>query len=205
MARLRQLPKRNPPKEEENGTSIIVLCNGAFAVKDELVQLLEESSLARKVNLRFATTTHGAYQEKNDDEMYRVVHAGQGLTFVEDHPSLSQLWDQSGLCSKSISSRDMTVLLWQKLAANCAINPLTALYNCENGQILQQNANNNNLPSVEEVVHEVSSVATQCLPDASQLLDYESLRSFVFNVIDACLKYPQRANQICRKYIQSSK
>lgn len=161
--------------------NIIVLCNGALSVRDELSRLLAESELHAQLIL--ATTTHGAYQEKGEDEMYRVVHAGQGSTFVEEHPSLSQLWDQSGLGSKSISSLEMDVLLWQKLAANCAINPTTALYKCKNGEILAHQANSNTMPSVEEVIQEVSSVAVQSSPHSSEL-DFESLRAFVFKVID---------------------
>lgn len=167
-----------------DSVSIILICNGAMAVKDELLQLLAKSSLEGKYKLVLATTTHGAFQETGDDDMYRVVHAGQGSTFVEEHPSLSQLLDQSALNSESISSRDMDVLLWKKLAVNCAINPFTALYDCENGQIIQQQTiNSNELPSVEEVIQEVSSIATKTSPSPSQL-DYESLRSFVFTVID---------------------
>lgn len=169
---------------------IIVLCNGAFSVRDELMQLLstrnnQQQQQPRNVELILATTTHGAYQESNEgDEMYHVVHAGEGLTFIENQPSISQLWDQSGLASKSISKEDMTGMLWQKLATNCAINPLTALQNLENGQLLSHRTDN--LPSMEAIIKEVSLVATKsCQSEALQpTLTYDSLQTFVDQVIE---------------------
>ena len=191
--------------DPQTPSNIIVLCNGAFAVKEELSQLLSSTNVHKNVKIVLATTTHGAYQEASggnitnrDDgfDMYRVIHAGEGLTFVQNHPSLSQLWDQAGLFSKSISEQDMHVMLWQKLAANCTINPLTAIHRCENGQLLSPElttgSNNNHLPSLQDILLEVSSVATATEDAASndnatdkslQLLQYDPLRSFVEKVI----------------------
>lgn len=179
---------------DPKSASIIVLCNGAFSVRDELTELISSSrSIKAQQNnnnnnteLILATTTHGAYQEPNNQgEMYHVVHAGVGSTFIEDQPSISQLWDQSGLVSKSISSEAMMGMLWQKLATNCAINPISALLGCENGQLLQSN-NDDNLPSIEEIIREVSLVATKSCQESESLqstLTYDSLRNFVDQVI----------------------
>lgn len=80
----------------------------------------------------------------------------------------------------------MTGMLWQKLAANCAINPLTALQGCENGQLLQQPSPEKGLPSTKAVIKEISVVATKaCRSEALQLsLTYDSLQSFVAQVIE---------------------
>jgi 2-dehydropantoate 2-reductase len=164
--------------------TIIVLCNGALAVEDELALTIP---LPASTNMILATTTHGAYQADADDDMYRVIHAGQGLTLVENHASLSQLLDQSGLNSSSVSENQMTLMMWQKLAANCAINPLTALYQCENGRLLQQLSSS--LPTVDEIIQEVSRVANGMLSashssEVMVQLDFESLRAFVYKVMD---------------------
>jgi 2-dehydropantoate 2-reductase len=138
--------------------NIIVLCNGALAVRDELQNVLKDHDdndhATTSTNLILATTTHGAYQEQQQqqqqqqqspskeeeeeehdgDVTYRIQHAGLGKTFVEDRISdMGQLWDQSGLHCTNMSGDEMNLLLWQKLAANCIINPLTAIYKCPNG------------------------------------------------------------------------
>jgi 2-dehydropantoate 2-reductase len=144
--------------------NIIVLCNGALAVRDELQNMLQDDDTTN-FNLIMATTTHGAYQPSKEEEegdaitTYQIEHAGLGKTFVEDRiPGLGPLWDQSGLHCTSMASDDMNLLLWQKLAANCVINPLTAIYKCPNGELLME-------PSVPEIMHEVlhelSQVAKQ--------------------------------------------
>jgi 2-dehydropantoate 2-reductase len=167
----------------DKNCNIIVLCNGALAVRDELQNVLkddnDDATAATSTNLILATTTHGAYQEQQQqqqqplspfkeeeddgDVTYRIQHAGLGKTFVEDRISgMGQLWDQSGLHCTNMSCDEMHLLLWQKLAANCVINPLTAIYNCPNGELLME-------PSVPEIMHhvldEISQVAKRMIGD----------------------------------------
>ena len=131
------------PRLDKN-PHIIILCNGALAVKEQIQQLFHNERMDDPYTVTLASTTHGAYrQDSNDDDddddgLYHVTHAGVGQTFVEEHPSLAQLWDQSGLVASSISPHEMQRLLWQKLAANCTINPMTAILNCNNGQLIHQ-------------------------------------------------------------------
>lgn len=80
----------------------------------------------------FASSTEGAFRDSD----WRVVFAGQGHTWLGDpqqgtappwldaleHSLIAHEW------SPNILSR-----LWRKLALNCAINPLTVLYDCRNG------------------------------------------------------------------------
>jgi len=167
---------------DDKGASIIILCNGAFAVRDELQAIIPPTT-----TLRLATTTHGVYRESSyEGEMYHIVHAGEGSTFIEDEPAMSQLWDQSGLVSTSMSPDEMTGLLWQKLAVNCSINPLTALRNCENGQLLSENLAKDTLPTIDDIVREVSMVAMKVCPsqDLQSSLSYGALRFFVDQVCE---------------------
>lgn len=178
------LPRLHPQK-----VSVIVLCNGALSVREELKEMLANKNmkLPENMDIVLAATTHGAYRDDggHDDEIYRVVHAGEGKTFIEEQPSISQLWDQSWLDSKSITSKEMNILLWQKLAANCAINPLTALLKCENGRLLQPVGQG--YPSMDNIIREVSDVAVAAARldgnvDVS-FLSFDSLRNFVDRVI----------------------
>jgi ketopantoate reductase len=62
---------------------IMILCNGALAVRDEITDLLQE----QQHPITLISTTHGAFRDEdddgNDDELYHVTHAGVGKTFVQ--------------------------------------------------------------------------------------------------------------------------
>lgn len=154
-------------------TRIIILCNGAMAVQEEIQEaLLAEGK--ESVSITLASTTHGAYREDSNDDLYHVTHAGIGKTFVEDDADLAQLWDQSGLFATTVASSEMKTILWQKLAANCTINPLTAILDCPNGQLpgeplFQQMAT--------PILQEIDAVAS------NERLGFEKLKSSVDQVI----------------------
>ncbi|MFL1490811.1 putative 2-dehydropantoate 2-reductase [Pseudomonas antarctica] len=80
----------------------------------------------------FASSTEGAFR----DSEWRVVFAGHGYTWLGDvcHPT-APLWLED-LHAAGIPhewSTEILTRLWRKLALNCAINPLTVLYQCRNG------------------------------------------------------------------------
>ena len=80
----------------------------------------------------FASSTEGAFREGD----WRVVFAGHGYTWLGDvgHPT-PPLWLED-LHAAGIPhewSTDIITRLWRKLALNCAINPLSVLYQCRNG------------------------------------------------------------------------
>ncbi len=95
--------------------------------------------------------------ENIGSNVFNVLHAGLGEIFIEDktvttttttdedelaYPILlSNQWNDMGLRSNLITSDEMKVLNWKKLAANCVINPLTALRQCKNGEILDDDDN----------------------------------------------------------------
>jgi 2-dehydropantoate 2-reductase len=169
---------------DPSSSKIVVLCNGALSVRDELSKILDNTI---PVPLVLATTTHGAYQEENNsdnDTTVQLFHAGVGKTFVEEgSEDLAKLWDSVGLHCQSIPSADMNALLWKKLAANCVINPLTALFQCTNGELLMQ-------PAFPELQHEllqelaqVAQAAETHHTDDDVLISEESLRQFVLQVI----------------------
>lgn len=86
-----------------------------------------------------AVTTEGANRPDQDT----LIHAGAGLTQIgalsttpDSDMSLiqvRQILSQSGMAIDKHD--DIRQALWHKLAINCAINPYTALLNCENGKI----------------------------------------------------------------------
>eukprot|EP00545_Synedropsis_sp_CCMP1620_P000832 CAMPEP_0119005130 /NCGR_PEP_ID=MMETSP1176-20130426/1544_1 /TAXON_ID=265551 /ORGANISM="Synedropsis recta cf, Strain CCMP1620" /LENGTH=309 /DNA_ID=CAMNT_0006956903 /DNA_START=1 /DNA_END=927 /DNA_ORIENTATION=+ len=143
---------------------IMVLCNGALAVRDEINELLNDEH-----RITLISTTHGAFRDDDDgpdDELYHVTHAGVGKTFVQSDAPLAQLLDQSGLQAES--KDDMELHLWQKLAANCTINPLTAILGCTNGQVAQEDMFRTMVPGILEELSQVSCYPQELRPDLLQ-------------------------------------
>ncbi|WP_263260486.1 putative 2-dehydropantoate 2-reductase [Pseudomonas entomophila] len=82
----------------------------------------------------FASTTEGAWQR--DDGT--VVFAGQGFTWLgsaDGAPAPSWLNDLAQAAIPHQWTPEIMTRLWRKLAINCAINPLTVLHQCRNGEL----------------------------------------------------------------------
>ncbi|MGY2378382.1 putative 2-dehydropantoate 2-reductase [Pseudomonas sp. SDO524_S393] len=120
QAAIAQLHHRLAPDAE-----LILLQNGLGSQDAVAAQLPQ----ARCV---FASSTEGAFRDGD----WRVVFAGHGYTWLGDasHPT-PPLWlddlDAAGIPHEW--STNILTRLWRKLALNCAINPLTVLYQCRNG------------------------------------------------------------------------
>ncbi|WP_438867336.1 putative 2-dehydropantoate 2-reductase [Pseudomonas sp. L1(2025)] len=107
------------------GAELILLQNGLGSQDAVAAQLPQARCL-------FASSTEGAFREGD----WRVVFAGHGYTWLGDarHPT-PPLWldDLHAAGIPHEWSTDILTRLWRKLALNCAINPLTVLYQCRNG------------------------------------------------------------------------
>ena len=119
-AAIAQLQQRLVPNVE-----LILLQNGLGSQDAVAAQLPQARCL-------FASSTEGAFREGD----WRVVFAGHGYTWLGDaaHPT-PPLWldDLHAAGIPHAWSTDILTRLWRKLALNCAINPLTVLYQCRNG------------------------------------------------------------------------
>lgn len=87
------------------------------------------------------TTTEGAYRTGPQ----QVIHAGIGETWFGPYNSAAEQAGKSAIKSlfnielTSYYEDDISNRLWKKLAINCAINGLTAIYDCHNGELLKNN------------------------------------------------------------------
>lgn len=145
-------------------TTILLLVNG-MGLREEL------APLALAGNFYLATTTEGVHRR----DISHLVHAGRGVTRVGcqggQAPAWFSLW-QAGIPDCHWES-DIEAALWLKLAINCAINPLTAIHACRNGDLLTRRA---------EVAELCTEIAAVCLAMGYDLLASE-LEDRVFEVI----------------------
>jgi 2-dehydropantoate 2-reductase len=82
------------------------------------------------------SSTEGAYKI----DPHTLMHAGKGINHIG---SLSGEAQQQKLAQWLPTSsfqwhEDISPVLWRKLIVNCAINPLTLIYNCQNGELIKQ-------------------------------------------------------------------
>lgn len=83
----------------------------------------------------FISSTEGAYRQDG----FSIVHAGKGQNWLGDrlnHNSPTWLTDLEKAGIPHAWTEDIMGKLWRKLALNCAINPLSVLHDCRNGELL---------------------------------------------------------------------
>lgn len=128
-------------------TPVVLLQNG-MGVEDWLCE--ERPDLC----VLCAITTDGVFRQDRDT----LVLAGRGETVLggaraQDEPRAEAIAGELGMTHAD----DIRARRWQKLAINCAINPLTALYRCRNGELL---ANPAALSTMRFLCTEVAAVMT---------------------------------------------
>lgn len=104
------------------------------------------------------TTTEGAYRKQS----LHTVHAGSGQTRIGGGTShLAPSWFTHWQGAVANSSWDASIedALWEKLAINCVINPLTALHDCPNGALAESQSLREQVKQLADEVCQVSYAA----------------------------------------------
>ncbi|KNC95316.1 2-dehydropantoate 2-reductase [Trabulsiella odontotermitis] len=125
--------------------------------------------------LLIGMTTHAARRDGNV-----IVHVANGITHIG--PANAAGRDYSHLADTLQAAlpdvawhNDMGASSWKKLAVNCVINPLTAVYDCPNGELV-------NYPlEVAAICNEVAAVMQREGHHASQ----DDLLFYVWQVVES--------------------
>jgi 2-dehydropantoate 2-reductase len=112
----------------EPDTQVILLQNGLgsqHAISDAF----------EHIQLYACSSTEGAYKK----DAHTLVHAGKGINSIG---ALNDSAQQSHLATWLPKDNfewhdDITLIMWRKFMINCAINPLTVLYDCQNGELIK--------------------------------------------------------------------
>lgn len=132
------------------GTPLLLLQNGMGA--DDALQA-QRPDLALLVGI----TTDGVWRRDADT----LVQAGQGETLLGAYDSKDEA--AAAMIAAELAATGAGIRLdegirlrrWEKLAMNCAINPLTALYRCRNGELLEKPEA---LAQMQQIADEVARV-----------------------------------------------
>lgn len=129
-------------------TPIIIMHNG-MGTQQQVSTLLVDHPIL------YATTSQAAFKPNKE----HINHTGLGPTWLgamnqsaQGFASLAELFHQA--LAPCGWHRDINEPLWQKLAINCAINPLSAMHRCQNGEL----ANPKFHAVLTQICHEVAEV-----------------------------------------------
>ncbi|WP_286234736.1 ketopantoate reductase family protein [Thalassotalea sediminis] len=127
------LPALKDYREEINRNAQIILCHNGIISTQPIEELFPHQTIYTLL------TTHGS--KKLD--RFTIKHTGKGQSQLGElqhtsHNSRQQLTAiLNKACPQVTWHDDIKHLQWLKLAVNCVINPLTAIYNINNGSLLQ--------------------------------------------------------------------
>ena len=150
-------------------TAILIIQNG-MGVAEQIRSRFPALAIA------VASTTEGAHRISTG----HVIHAGRGETRVgpwetRDEAATRRLYNNfQPIHLKTFYDNAIHIRLWTKLAINCAINPLTVIFNCPNGELLN---NLEALKLMEKVCVEVSAIAEQRLNKRLGINLFETVKS----------------------------
>ncbi|KYP95593.1 2-dehydropantoate 2-reductase [Sodalis-like endosymbiont of Proechinophthirus fluctus] len=144
--------------------AILLLHNG-LGTREELPVLVQP--------LIMGTTTHAAHRE--EDKIHHVyagtTRIGPGNSQAQQASAIAQVLNQA--LPEVTWHNNITASSWVKLTANCVINPLTAIYDCCNGEL------ESHVAEIEAICREVAMVMDR----EGYHTHYESLLFYVSQVI----------------------
>lgn len=135
----------------EEGAHVVLLQNG-MGQHEEVAQLCKQQTVYA------ATTTDGAFKET----AARVVWAGVGETLIGRFSGTSDERLFEDIPDVAVVD-NILQQLWCKVAINAAINPLTALHDCRNGDLVRRAELRQKMAAVCEEVEKIAAALAQPL------------------------------------------
>ncbi len=137
-----------------------------------------------------ASTTEGAWIK----DFLHVCHAGHGSTWIGPigRTPDEQAWKNLKHSLESLPfdihfTDQIEQKLWDKLAVNCAINGLAALYDCKNGELLATQERKERLAALtREVTHVRKAVGIKTTGDLFELVQ-QVCRDTAMNNSSTCM------------------
>jgi 2-dehydropantoate 2-reductase len=142
-----------------------------MGVRELLLQAIPDAIVVH------AITTEGAWQR----ERFHIVHAGFGETVIGATTPAEQQYANAVAstlrCELSIAAvTDIERRLWLKLDINSVINPLTALHDCRNGDLLK-------LPGIDTLIDQLCNEFALVARAENQAFDIADLSAQVLRVM----------------------
>lgn len=163
-------------------TSIVLLQNGMANHQWLLEQFPSNPVYA-------AITTEGALRQ----QAWQVKHTGFGVTTLGAMNAHCAQRPHFLDCDLNLQHSDnIQTALWQKLVMNCCINPLTALHDCLNGELL------NNPQALEQI----AQIRLECCRVATQLGFAEALQNIEPMLIEVMQKTAQNSSSMREDFRQ---
>ncbi|AJQ96537.1 ketopantoate reductase family protein [Gynuella sunshinyii] len=112
----------------------------------------------------YGSVSHGAYWANG-----KLIYAGEGEIHI-GHPNGQRPESIPTLPNCFLWSENIITKLWLKLAVNCAINPLTVINNCKNGELLSYSDTQTIVDSICSEVEQIALRQGISLPDTRQVV-----------------------------------
>ena len=145
-------------------------------LSDNAQIVLLQNGMGSQKNIAKAFSQYAVYACSSTEGAYKVdantlIHAGKGVNHIgamndkAHHNELAKWLPEQ--CFQWHT--DIEPILWKKLIINCAINPLTLIYNCKNGELLKQAHMKQHMKAICQELDLVLTNMPFNLPSAFQL------------------------------------
>ncbi|MDO6426343.1 2-dehydropantoate 2-reductase [Thalassotalea sp. 1_MG-2023] len=159
-----------------NEKATIILCHNGIIAPNDIHAVLPKQSVLTLL------TTHGSKKTDN----FAITHTGNGQSQLGklqqasevEHKTLTTILNQA--LPSVVWHNNIGYHQWIKLAINCVINPITALNNIDNGELLK--------PQYQELIHKICFEITQVAAAENIKLELQQLINNVFKVASVTAK-----------------